>query len=246
MRLTNNIIQLEIIESPFYCSFFGPSENHMYDLSIKVWFMIFQEILMVNRWSSHTRYILQDDHWDFGLFSISAWSLIHFLSKINIFYSQNTFSILLLRFRKAERSQKLFCFARSDGLQTKWFGWFFSKNICIIHFDKLVKLSRMVVIWNLSGHVVALESTYNLYYIGYKGKIHGASGGSRDRHRSTNFAFIGALQRHHVTGRVSYYYHSTQFNELIKVYYTDFYRKKSLKSLCLQSVIIFTFVSNSS
>ena len=181
MRLTNNIIQLEIIESPFYCSFFGPSENHMYDLSIKVWFMIFQEILMVNRRSSHTCYILQDDHWDFGLFSISAWSLIHFLSKINIFYSQNTFSILLLRFRKAERSQKLFCFARSDGLQTKWFGWFFSKNICIIHFDKLVKLSRMVVIWNLSGHVVALESTYNLYYIGYKGKIHGASGGSRDR-----------------------------------------------------------------
>ena len=65
----------------------------------------------------------------------------------------------------------LFC---NDGLQTKWFGWFFSKKICIIHFDKLVKLSRMVVIWNSSGHVVALESTY-------KGKIHGASGGSRDR-----------------------------------------------------------------
>ena len=49
------------------------------------------------------------------------------------------------------------------------------------------------------------------------------------------FTLIGALQRHHVTGRVSYYYHSTQFNELIKVY-TDFFRKKSPKSLCLQSV----------
>ena len=50
----------------------------------------------------------------------------------------------------------------------------FSKQICIIRFDKLVKLSRMVVIWNTSNHVVALETTY-------KGKIHGASVGSRDR-----------------------------------------------------------------
>ena len=33
-------------------------------------------------------------------------------------------------------------------------------------------------------------------------------------------------------------YHSTQFNELIKVYYSDFFRKKSPRSLCLQSVII--------
>ena len=54
--------------------------------------------------------------------------------------------------------------------------------------------------------------------------------------RSIIFTLIGALQRHHVTGRVSYYYHLTQYNELIKVYNTDFFRKKSPKSLCLQSV----------
>ena len=30
------------------------------------------------------------------------------------------------------------------------------------------------------------------------------------------------------------YYHSTQFNELIKVYNTDIFRKKSPKSLCLR------------
>ena len=46
----------------------------------------------------------------------------------------------------------------NGGLQTKWFSKFFSKKICIIHFDKHQILSRMVVIWNHQSHVVALES----------------------------------------------------------------------------------------
>ena len=54
----------------------------------------------------------------------------------------------------------LHCFKweRSGGLQTKWFSKFFSKKICIIHFDKHQILSRMVVIWNHQSHVVALKS----------------------------------------------------------------------------------------
>ena len=39
----------------------------------------------------------------------------------------------------------------NGGLQTKWFSKFFSKKICIIHFDKHQILSRMVVIWTKWG-----------------------------------------------------------------------------------------------
>ena len=54
-----------------------------------------------------------------------------------------------------------------------------------------------------------------------------------------------ARVRHHVTPALSYYYHSTQNLMHIKLYHTDFFRKFSAKSLCLQSTnSIFIFTIN--
>ena len=69
----------------------------------------------------------------------------------------------------------------TDSKQSDLGDFFRKKSVEFIHFDELVKLTRMVVKLNSSGHVVALESTYN-------GKNNGASARSRDRPNQVFFS----------------------------------------------------------
>ena len=90
------------------------------------------------------------------------------IESINLFFACSNLIIKWLFFWRLTFSRKslkimleLYCLNLQNyigGLQTKWFSKFFSKKICIIHFDKHQILSRMVVIWNHQSHVVALES----------------------------------------------------------------------------------------